>query len=218
MANIAGYDVTGMGSAALSIFVLIMVLIFVAVVVGAVAYLFVSKSKYEKFKVIIYSEDGFKQLVQRHDTATIHIDKKTGNKRFFVKKASVGLEADNFPYVMGSRGDKTVYLLQTGLKNFRFINIKIDVPRVELKVGEEDVNWALNEFDRAIKMFDAKDKMLQYMPYIILAFVSIVILIMFIYFFKSFPQLVEMSAQLKEAMMYGAQAAASNSGTTIIGG
>ena len=210
-------DVMGMGNAALSMFVLMVVLLFVVALVGITTYFILKGKRFNEYKVIIYSEDGLGQIIQKNDSGGIFVDSKTKNKRFFIKGAKVGLEADNFPYLMGNKGQKTVYLLQTGLKNFRFIKINIDIPKVELKVGEEDVNWALNDFDRSLKMFST-DKLMQYMPYIIIAFVSIFILVLFIYFFKDFDKLVTMSANFKEAMMYGAQAAANNAGTQVIGG
>lgn len=213
--EVAGLDVSSIGNMALNVGIMIAVGFVCITIIGVIAWLLLQKKKFEGYKVIIYSQDGFGQIIQRNDTGGIFIDKKTNNKRFFIKKADVGLEADNFPYTMGSKGEKTVYLLQTGLKNFRFIKINIDVPQVELKVGEEDVNWALNEFDKAIKMFDSKDKMLQYLPYIAIAITSIFILVLFIYFFKSFPQLVEMSINFKEAIIAGANAQA---GTVVLGG
>lgn len=212
-----GIDTAGLAGTAMNIAIFLAVGLVVAAIIGFLAYLYMNKKRYDEqgFKVIIYSQDGFGQIIQREDKASIFVDKITKNKRLFIKKAKIGLEADNFPYTMGSKGEKTVYLLQTGLKNFRFIRVNIDVPKVNLKVGEEDVNWALNEFDKAIKMFDSKDMLMQYMPYIIIAFVSIIILVIFIYFFKDFDKLVTMSANFKDAMIAGANA---QTGTIVMGG
>lgn len=209
-----GVNVAGIADTAMNIGIMIAVGLIVVAIIGGIAYLYMNKKRYDEqgYRVIIFEEDGFGQIIQKIDKASIFVDKITKNKRLFLKNARCGISADNFPYVMGAKGEKTVYLLKTGQKNFRPITVKIDIPknkdgtRVELKVGEEDVNWAINEFDRAIKMFDQKNILLEYMPYILLAFVSVIILVIFIYFFKDFDKLVTMSANFKDAVIAGANA------------
>lgn len=183
-------------------------LIFVAIV-GLGAYLYLRwRQQSEGYKVIIYSQDGFKQITQRNDIGTIYVDRITKNKRLFLKKSRVGLEADKFPFTMGTKGEKTIYLLQTGLKNYRFITIAIDVPKAELKVGEEDVNWALNEFDRAIKMFEAKSFWKEYGPYLMFIISVMAVLIVMIVLIKKFDVIQAASENLKQAAQYIAQAKA----------
>lgn len=155
--------------------------------------------KYTEFKCIIWEKDGFGQLNERYDKAGIFVDGKTKNKRFFLKKANVGLDPDNVPY-LPTRGKKVVYLLRTGLKNFHFIRPTVSNPNIYLSVGEEDVNWAINAYDRQKKLFD-QSMFMQYLPFMMLAFVSIIILVMFIYFFKEFDTLKDVAIALKEAAL-----------------
>lgn len=212
-----GIDTAGMAASALNIAYMIALGLVAVAIIGVAAYLYMNKKRYDEqgYKVIIYSQDGFGQIIQRTDKASIFVDKITKNKRLYVKGAKVGLEADNFPYVMGDKGKKTVYLLQTGLKNFRFIRINIDVPKVELKVGEEDVNWAINEFDRAIKMFETKSFLKEWGGMIALVICVFAILILMIFVLKKFDVLQEVAKSLENA---AASMASAHSGTMVIGG
>jgi hypothetical protein len=81
-----------------------------------------------------------------------------------------------------------------------------------LNVGEEDVNWGVNAYERQKKIFGS-NALLQYLPFIALGFVSIVILIMFIYFFKQFSVLKDVALAFESAARTLAQA---NGGTVVL--
>lgn len=166
--------------------------------------------RYNQFNVIWFDQDG---ISGGSDKAGIFVDTKTKNKRFFLQKANVGLDPDNVPWKMMPSGlfgaKRTVYLLRTGLKNFQFLFIDVKPnPGVSISVGEEDVNWAINAYERQKKVF-AESLLIQLLPYFALAFVSIIILILFFQLFKNFDVLKDVALALKEA----AQAV---SGTTVI--
>lgn len=168
--------------------------------------------KYKQFKVIVWEKDGFGQLSESYDEGGIFVDSKTQNKRLFLKKANVGLDADSIPFLPNKVGGKSVvYLFRNGLKNFHYIRPNIDNSKINLSVGEEDVNWAINAYERQKKMFN-QNMFLQYLPFIALAFVSIIILIMFIYFFKDFKTL----AETAQAMQAAAKALAQAQGGTVV--
>lgn len=200
-------------SGAINVFVIGALIIFVLLIVGVAAWLFFKKNLYTQFTCIVWERDGFGQMNMLFDQAGIFVDKKTNNKRFFMKKANVGLEPDNVPYIPGPGGKKFVFLTRHGLKNFRFIKPNVD-PKglVSFKVGEEDVNWAINSYEKAKKIFQ-QNGLLAYMPFIALAFVSLVILILFIYLFRNFDSLVAAAEALKAA----AEALqAAKAGTTVL--
>lgn len=184
----------------------VMVLLLVIfVTIGAIIFFLYKKWKrYQEFRCVIYP---IGKITEDYDRAGIFVDKKTGNKRFFMMKNNVGLEPDNVPFRVSGK-KKIVYLVQDGLKNFRFININTLDTEPDVSIGEEDVNWAINSYERQKKMFQPST-LLQYMPFIALAFVSIVILIIFIYFFKDFAVLKDVAINLKEASL-------SCSGQTIV--
>jgi uncharacterized membrane protein len=193
--------------------IIIIVAVVFLTIVGVVYWLWMQKKRYSQFRCIVWERDGFGQLKMLFDDAGIFVDKKTNNKRFFMKRANVGLEPDNIPYLPSDTGVKYVFLLRTGLKNFTFIRPNIGPQGdVVLKVGEEDVNWAINAYERQKKIFQ-QSTFMQYLPFIALAFVSIIILIVFIYFFKDFGVLRDAAVALKEA---SANLAAAKAGTTVL--
>jgi ATP-dependent Zn protease len=191
--------ISNLGSGALNIgLMLIVTLVAVGIIIGLLI-MYKQIKKYKEFKVEIFSEDTFGQTKKEYDSAGIFVDKTTRNKRLFLKRNNVGLNADDVPYVSDSKGKKTVYLQKNGLKNFKFIEIKLTANKnIKAEVGEEDVNWAVNAYERAKKAF-TQTILMQYLPFIVLAFVSIVILIMFLYFFQQFSVLKELGVALKEA-------------------
>lgn len=209
--NGMGQTLQNIGSGALNIGIMLVVLILVIVVIVGLSFLIRNIRRYKQFKVVIYSKDTFGQIKQEHDDAGIFIDKTTHNKRLYLKQNNVGLNADQIPYVSDAKGRKTIYLYKTGLKNFKYINISVNknVDEIKTNVGEEDVNWAVNAYERAKKSF-TQTVLMQYLPFIILAFVSIIILIIFLYFFQQFSVLKELGVALKEASQ------ALGSGTSIL--
>jgi len=153
--------------------------------------------KYKEYQVIIWEKDGFGQWNEVVDKGGVFVDKATNNKRLFLKKANVGLTADNIPYLPGAKGRKVIYLLRTGLKNFHLIRINPEFPKLTLQIGEEDVNWAINAYERQKKLGKNTiwDKLLDHLPMII---GSMVILVIFLYFFKNLSSLVEFGKYMKE--------------------
>lgn len=195
-----------------SIAVLLIVLLFVAAAAIGIIVLIGKWRRYQQFVCEIWQKDGFGQFKVKYDKAGIFVDDKTKNKRLFLKRANVGLEPDNIPYLTTDQGKRKILLLQTGLKNFRYIRPTIKDDLFYFTVGEEDVNWAINSYERQKKLF-AQSWIAQYLPFIMLAFVCIIILILFIQLFNKFPVMLEMIKEMKEV----AQAlAAAKSGTTVI--
>lgn len=186
---------------------------FIFLVAAIIGLYFYSKhlKRYKQFTCVIWGKDGFGQKTEQYDSAGIFIDTKTGNKRLFLKKLKVGLNPDNIPYIQNGN-KKIIYFYRTGLKNLHYIKINVDEPAVTLTVGEEDVNWATNAYERQKKLF-SQSLLMQLMPFIALAFVAIIILILFIYLFKDMGVIKEAALAFKDAVTI--QAAAS-SGTTII--
>lgn len=200
-----------LGSNAFMVLILIVVclIIVVFVVVGFLA--IANVRKYKQFKVIIFEKDGADNTVMRQDEGGIFVDGKTGNKRLFLKSASVGLSPDNIPFIhLGN--EKWIYLLRTGLKNFKYINVKFQDELIDFTVGEEDVNWAVNVYEAQKKRF-ATGWLAQYLPFIIIGFTSIIMLIMFIWLFNKLGMIQEIAVTMKEVAQ---ELAMARSGTTII--
>lgn len=206
-------NVSAITSGVLNVGVMITVMI---LILGGIVLLYLLSrrlKRYSQFKCIIFYKDGFGQEVQEYDRAGIFVDGKTKNKRLFLQKNNVGLDPNNIPVIADGKGKKTVYLFRHGLKNFQYIKFRMS-ETFNVIVGEEDVNWAINAYERCKVMF-SQTLLMQLLPFLAIAFVSIIILIIFIYFFKNFDVLRDVAVNLKEAAQAIAQA---NSGTTVIGG
>lgn len=207
-------DLAGISSQVVNIAVLVMSVVIGGSMVGGLLYFWLILKRFRQYTCIIFEKDGFGQTVRKTDRAGIYIDKKTNNKRLFLQKNKVGLNPDKIPYITDEKGKKVIYLYKTGLKNFRYINFDIDDQNFDITVGEEDVNWALNAYERSKKVF-SQSMLMQLMPYMAIAFVSIIILVIFIYFFKDFAVLKDMAQAMKEAAQ---ELAMARSGTTVIPG
>lgn len=174
--------------------------------------LFMKEMRY-KYLVRIFEKDSLGNITERKDRAGIFPDRKTQQKLFFLKKAKVGLDPNKLKYILNNKF-RTVYILQLSLKNFRFLtpSINPETGSLKLLVGDADLSWAINSYERNKKMF-ASTTLMQMMPFLALAFVSIIILILFIYFFKEFGTLSEIAVAMKEAAQELAKAKA---GTVVI--
>ena len=172
-------DLGSIGSSAANIGIIIVVILLVGGFLIGLMFLYFYTKKWKQFKVIVWGKDSFGQVYEEYDSAGIFVDKQTMNKRFFLKNNKVGLNPDNVPYVVDRKGKKMVYVIKTGLKNFYFLQPKLDTQgKITFSVGEEDVNWAVNAYERQKKVFGSS-MLLQYMPFIVLAFVSIIVLVIF---------------------------------------
>jgi len=190
-------SLAGAGSSALNLFIMIF-LVFVLIGLAYVIFRFVKRQRvYKQFDVVIWGKDGFGNITQRRDQAGIFVNNMTKNKRLFLKRNRVGLSPDNIPYIQDGKR-KVIMMLQTGLKNFRYIHPIVHNPEVAFTVGEEDVNWGINAYETGKRLF-ATNPILQYLPFIALGFVTIVILIIFIYFFKNLNVLRDVALSFQEA-------------------
>ncbi len=207
-------DLTNAGGIALNITIIVISIMIIGGVMVTGVWTYLRWKRYRQYTCIIFEKDGLGQIIESTDNAGIFVDNKTKNKRLFLQKNKVGLDPDRIPFVPSGKGKRVIYLLKTGLKNFHYIRMNINPPSITLSVGEEDVNWALNSYERGKKMF-SQGMLLQFMPYIAVAFVSIIILVIFIYFFKNFDTLVKVADGLNAAAEAYARA---QTGTTVITG
>jgi len=211
MAGVESY-ITTWGSTALNITVLILSLAIFGGLTIVLTYLYKKWKLYQQYTCVIWERDSLGNINEWNDKAGVFVDKKTLNKRLFLKKANVGLDPDNIPYIRGPGNKRIIYLRKDGLMNYKYLNLKLGSECTDIKVGEEDVNWAINAYERQKRLFN-QNALMQYLPFIALAFVSIIILIIFIYFFKDFAVLKDVAVALKEASIEVARA---KSGTTVI--
>lgn len=203
---------TSVAGAATSITGVLLAFVIFAAVAVLLFYLWKQNQRFNQFNVEIWQKDGFGQLTVRYDKGGIFVDTKTNNKRLFLKANNVGLNPDNVPYLMTGSGRKKVYLLQTGLKNFQYIKPVVSDTLLHFSVGEEDVNWAINSYEKQKKLF-SQGWLAQYLPYMMIAFSGMIVLILVIQVLNKFEVLKEVADTLLEVSKNLAQA---RSGTTVI--
>lgn len=201
----------GMASSGLTILVMSIMILFVGALAAGGTWLYMGYRRYTQYKCVIFNPNGY---IESYDKAGVFVDRKTKNKRLFLLKNNVGLDPDNIPYKMNGKGDRVVYLVQDGLKNFKYVNIRFNGYSPQITVGEEDVNWAINAYEKQKKLF-MNSTLAQLMPLLIIIVPSIIMLIIFIYFFKDFAVLKGIAEALKEAAEALAQAKA---GTLVMAG
>ena len=186
-------------------------LIFIGTLTG-LFFLHKKRKRYKQFKAVIWGYDGFGHLEETTDDAGIFVDSKTKNKRLFLRKNNVGLNPDNIPYIQSGK-HRIIYLYQYGLKNFKYLKLNIgQKDGVKINVGEEDVNWGINAYERAKKMFNTS-MLMQMMPFIMLAFVSLIILVLFIFLFR---QMGDLAAFMEAAEKFVGTVSVANGGTAVI--
>ena len=203
---------SGMGQNVINLVIVIVGIIILTAVIVVVLLGVLNARKYKQFKIMIWEKDGFGHTMQRFDEGGVFTDGKTGNKRLFLKHAKVGLDPDNIPYLPTIQGEKWVYLLRTGLKNFKYISPQLDDNFINFIVGEEDVNWAVNIYEAQKKRFQS-NWLQQYLPFIIIGFTSIIVLIMFIWLVNKLAMIKDIADAMREVATLLVQA---RSGTTII--
>ena len=192
-------SLTGISSGAVNIgTILIVVLLFAGLFFG-VYWWASSLARYNQFKVIVWERVQNGGIVQLEDKAGIFTNRKTGNKLFYLKRLNVGLKPDNIKFVFDGKGKRVVYLLRYGFKNFSFIEPSADtLGGIRFIVGEEDVNWAINSYESNKKRF-SQSLLFQILPFMVLALVCIIILILMINLFNNFDVFKDVAESIKIA-------------------
>jgi len=179
--------------------------------VGGVLYVLLKMKRYD-YTVVIFEKDGFNQPIKSSDMGGIFVDSLTKNKLFYLKKNNVGMKPDNIPYIQDTKGHRIVFLKRLGLKNFAFISFReMFDEESKIIVGEEDVNWAVNAYDRQKATFGTST-FERVLPFLGLIIMGVLIIGMVYLVFQKIPLLVELTAQMKET----AEILAGRSATTIV--
>jgi hypothetical protein len=161
-------------------------------IIGAILFVVIKTIltiKKHNYKVIIYEIDGAGKVNLTFDTGGIYVDGKTKNKRFYLRKYNVGLEPDNVPYIKGDKGKRYVFLRRSGLKNFQYVSYEnIFQEQFGITVSEEDVNWAINTYEKGKSLFGSS-LLMQLLPYIGIALMGVFILGMLVVLFQRIGEL-----------------------------
>lgn len=190
-----------MSGIARGIMIFLIVLIVVSII-GTYLFLWLRNKRFKEFKVIILEKDSTGNVHESYDRAGIFLDKKTNLKLLFMKKFKKGMNPNNVPYVTAKdkkgRLVKTIYLLKTGVSNFRFIHVSIESDMLKFTVGEEDVNWAAQDYETIIKTFQKESFWAKYGGYILFVISIIIIMIILISLFNKFAVLKDVANSLQK--------------------
>ncbi len=198
----AGIDMANVTQIGMDIWKWVVYGIIFVVAIGciyAVAYWYNRKKRY-KYIVRVFDKDAVGNVVQQpDDKGGIFLDKKTNYRLFLLRKNKFGLDPDEIPYLITSTGQKIVYLLQTGLKNFQFLKPSVSGnPGIVFNVQDEDVAWALNAYERT-KMAFKQSLLQQLMPILGMAFVFTLVVVAMFFIFKNLGVLGEVAESMNAA-------------------
>lgn len=220
--NIAGMLDPIMSLASNALFIIVVCIagiILLGIVAGGYYFWLRNKKRFEEFDVEIYGQDDLKNPVVIKDNGGIFVNRKTGNKRLFLKNAKISLPADAIPYILS--GDKTgkkyVKIKRIGLSNYVFMHIRFDEEGMPFfTVGEEDVNWALDVYKESKKRFEIISTLEKWIAPAMFVVSILIVMIIVLYFFNKFEFLNKTAESLSSAMGYAWQIAQSNAQNATI--
>jgi hypothetical protein len=214
MEGIAGVNVSGIMGTATQIVSAILLIILFGGIALVLFYVIRNMKRYSQFFCVIFRKDAFGNIVEEHDKAGIFVDNKTKNKLLFLKSRKVALNPDLIPYIQKGK-HRIIYFYQSGLKNMLPLKFSFENPHpFTIKVGEEDVNWAINSYEKATKMY-MQDFWAKYGAIISVGFICVTLVLVSFFLVQKFDVISEASQNMVEATKNLAQAKA---GTTVIGG
>jgi len=211
------------GSQVLNVVVWIISILFVGGCALGVWFVIRRMKRFGGFRCIIWhvNEEG-EIISESSDAGGIFKDGRTGNVLFHFRKNKYACNPDMIERLsilrrgrFGRMG-RIIYFLKVGEKDFRpIIPPKFSKDGMKAALGEEDLNFAINAYERSKKVF-SQSMLLQILPYAVLVIVSFTILILFIFLFKEFPKNISTASN---AMVQAAEALKAASGSsTVIGG
>lgn len=203
----AFFELGGFVSGLLNFMVVALFVLIVGTVV-IVAFITLRNRRLWVYDVVYLNMDG---ITGGKDLGAVYVDKQTNMKMFFLKNLKAGLNPNNIPWkLVGNR--KVVYLIRTGQKTFRYINWKFNADTLITEVGEEDVNTAIQDFEKQ-KFYLGKQSMAHMLAFGAFIVISLVIMVMIIFVLNKFDTLLDLGEALKETAQILREM---KSGTTVI--
>jgi hypothetical protein len=182
--------------------VIIMMILIVLAAIGIWLFIYFKNKKYKEFTVIIFEKDTFGNTHERHDKAGIFLDKKTNLKLLFLKRLKKGLNPNQIPYVTSvdkkGRQIKIIYMVKIGVSNYKFCDVKLDNGVMKFTVGEEDVNWAAQDYETITKTFGQQSFLEKYGGLIAFIVTVIIVSVVLMSLFNKFEVLGEVAKNLDQ--------------------
>ena len=215
MALIPGVNLGGLGfnsifSGLLNV-VKYILLITIPIGVAFLFYKWKAGSKKYTYKVHWWGIDG---ITGGFDEGGVFVDGVTKAKRFYLRRAKTSLDADKLVWrLLSGRGEtRMVYLQRVSTKDFRYVDTAPLSQGLSSTVGEEDVNWAIHDYEKQKKAFGS-NTLTQLLVWGGIVACGIIILLMIIFVLQKLPDLKETwGIALKTAQVL----AQVKTGTTVV--
>jgi len=174
--------------------------------------------RYSQFNVTIFYKDSNNQWMQKKDKGGVFINNKTKSRLLHLKNAKTVMNPDYIPFLI-EKGKKVIYLKEVGIRNYVYLKHSFKENDVNITVGEEDVNAAIQDFEVATRVLKANWE--QYIPLIATIFAMAILLIVMIVYANKWQE-VMMAGQgaavenAKAMAEWARQLAVAKSGATIV--
>ncbi len=179
-----------------------LVVILVMAIIGAWLFLYFRNRKFKEFKIVILEKDSTGNVREYYDKGGVFLNKQSQLKLLFLQKIKKGLNPNNIPYVTAvdkkGRLIKTVYLLRTGVSNYRYVHVRIENDVLKFTVGEEDVNWAAQDYEIVTKTFQKEGFWAKYGGYVLFIVTIVIIMVIIISLFNKFEILKDVATSLQQ--------------------
>lgn len=172
----------------------IVVLVFFGVLIY---YILMFKRHNRRCEVWVY-DPNIKQIVDRRtDRGGIYT--KHGMKLFHLWKSKTSIAPEKVSSIPDKHGFISYFVQAVGSKTIAPVSMELGKNfEFNIDVGEEDVNWAIMDYERHKNALASKNILLQLLPYMAIALIAVICLVGAVYLLKKFDVLVEISSNLKD--------------------
>jgi hypothetical protein len=207
-------EVNAVASIVLNVAITVLGIVLLASIFGAVVWFIYQQKKYQYVIQLWLPDNNGNIIDEERDKGGIFVDKKTGTKHFWLKKQRKGLRCDEVPYRrVGNKRIVTVLKRTDGV--YRIINPKITLDKLKFHVSEEDVNWAIFDYEKYKRKY-ADDPWAKWMPIAIYAIAVVASLVLVIYLVQKFEVLADLANSLEATAQTMLEIEKAKAGTTVI--
>lgn len=172
-------------------------------VIGLGLYFYKNKiGKYKQFRCIIWQKDNLSgNIIEKVDDGGIFIDKKTEVYGLWLRRQpGVVLNADQIPWIQSGK-TKVIYLLQCGIKSFKYVQPSVTTEGLKFNLGEEDINWGIFEYRNSHNLLKKDEFGKQVVAQVFFFVIAILIVIMIYFLLQKLDILIPVLNTIKEIAM-----------------
>lgn len=163
------------------------------------AWYYMKEKKYKQYVIRVLDKDSNGKPYEWGDKGGVFLDKKTGFRLLFLKKAKVGLNPNKIPYIskLDAKGRiiKIVTVRRIGVNNYVYVDINLE-GEVKYSVGEEDLNNAHLEMTKIRRSYNKESWLNKLAPYIMFIVTILIVMIILISLFNKMGVVEEASKNL----------------------